>query len=446
MSCSNSTFDGRPVSGAWAKVDIDKTGKVFNVVNDLLPRNLMKQKTAAAKKEQKLTRDEAIQAALAATKIQKTKVQKIEDPEIVAFPYQGEPVMAWKVMLKAGQPAREWKVYVRASDGKILEKISLIKYVGGQGRVFNPNPVVVLDDPSLKDSSVIPAQAYEEVTLENLDSSGFLDGSFVSTKRTANRVQSNNHSFKFKRPDRAFKEVMVYYHIDQVQQYIQSLGFDNVNNRAIEVNIDGTTQDNSFYSPMTKSLTFGTGGVDDAEDADIILHEYGHSIQDNQVPGFGPSGEARAMGEGFGDYLAGSFFESLKSNKLKPCVGTWDAVAYSNDDPPNLRRLDSAKKYPQDMEGEEHADGEIWSACLWQLRGKLGQKKTDKLVFAHHFLIPSTASFKDASQALITADQNLNGGANEAKIRDICVRRGIFAGSNAKEKAKKPSKKKGAGK
>ena len=35
--------------------------------------------------------------------------------------------MAWKVMLKAGQPAREWKVYVRASDGKILEKINLIK-------------------------------------------------------------------------------------------------------------------------------------------------------------------------------------------------------------------------------------------------------------------------------------------------------------------------------
>ena len=61
---------------------------------------------------------------------------------------------------------------------------------------------------------------------------------------------------------------MVYYHIDQVQQDIQSLGFNNVNNRAIEVNIDGTTEDNSFYSPMTKSLTFGTGGVDDAEDSE----------------------------------------------------------------------------------------------------------------------------------------------------------------------------------
>ena len=27
--------------------------------------------------------------------------------------------------------------------------------------------------------------------------------------------------------------------------------------------------------------------ADDAQDADVICHEYGHSIQDNQVPGWG---------------------------------------------------------------------------------------------------------------------------------------------------------------
>src|SRR3712207_7035090 len=40
-------------------------------------------------------------------------------------------------------------------------------------------------------------------------------------------------------------------------------------------------------SPFTKNVTFGNGGVDDAEDADIILHELGHAIHDNQVPGWG---------------------------------------------------------------------------------------------------------------------------------------------------------------
>jgi len=36
----------------------------------------------------------------------------------------------------------------------------------------------------------------------------------------------------------------------------------------------------------------------------VIVHEYGHAIQDDQVPNFGLSSEGGAMGEGFSDYLA----------------------------------------------------------------------------------------------------------------------------------------------
>jgi hypothetical protein len=34
-------------------------------------------------------------------------------------------------------------------------------------------------------------------------------------------------------------------------------------------------------------LAFGEGGVDDAEDVDVVLHEYGHAIQHDTVPGWG---------------------------------------------------------------------------------------------------------------------------------------------------------------
>jgi hypothetical protein len=102
----------------------------------------------------------------------------------------------------------------------------------------------------------------------------------------------------------------------------------------ITVHIDGRSDDNSHYSPTTKSLVFGTGGVDDAEDAEIILHEYGHAIQDDQVPGWGASHEAGSMGEGFGDYFAGSFFAESKPQTLRPAIGSWDAVAYSGAERP----------------------------------------------------------------------------------------------------------------
>ncbi len=107
-------------------------------------------------------------------------------------------------------------------------------------------------------------------------------------------------------------------------------------------------------------------------------------------------------------------------------LGNWDAVAYSGAEPPFLRRLDSNKRYPKDIKSEVHDDGEIWSACLWELRAALGRKPAETLVIAHHFLISRKASFEDAVKALITADKNLNHGANESVIRDVFVRRGIL--------------------
>ena len=43
--------------------------------------------------------------------------------------------------------------------------------------------------------------------------------------------------------------------------------------------------DNSYYTAGT--LNFGEGGVDDAEDADIIIHEYGHASRISKFPGEG---------------------------------------------------------------------------------------------------------------------------------------------------------------
>ena len=428
-------YNKEPISGGWIKVDIDKDSKVFNVLNDLVPTTALK-KMGKVGKTRKVGDKDAISAALQAIGGDKRGKKDIEIAgcEKCFYPAAGTVTPAWKITIRMRKPAEEWLIYVDADDGSVLSKESILKRATAQGRVFDPNPVVTLNDTLLADTSPIPNTAYFEIELKRLDGNGMLDGDFVSTRPTSNRVQSANGKFLFKRGQKAFNEVMVYYHIDRVQHYIQQLGFDNINNRQIEVDVNGTTDDNSFYSPTTKSLTFGTGGVDDAEDADIILHEYGHSIQDDQVPGFGPSGEARAMGEGFGDYLAGSYFADLKSDKLRPCVGSWDATSYSGDDPPNLRRLDSNKRYPKDIVGEEHDDGEIWSACLWELRSAVGRRTGDILVLAHHFQISRSASFEDAANALILVDKQLNSGANETEIRDIYVRRGIFPNPKRKNR------------
>jgi hypothetical protein len=80
------------------------------------------------------------------------------------------------------------------------------------------------------------------------------------------------------------------------------------------------------------------------------------------------------------------------------------------------------------------ANGEIWSACLWELRGLLGRQTTERLVVAHHFLLSRNAGFEDGANALITADKNLNKGANEKAIRDVYVSRGILPNSRRQNK------------
>ena len=148
---------------------------------------------------------------------------------------------------------------------------------------------------------------------------------------------------------------MGYYWITQAQRYIQSLGFGstlpNVNKRQQLLRIDQFGGDNSFYRDGTGKLTItlGKGGVDDAEDAEVIVHEYGHSVQDDQVPGFGSTPEAGAIGEAFGDYLAVTVSQHFAPTPDEPCVADWDSTSYTRTTPHCLRRIDGTKLYPADL-------------------------------------------------------------------------------------------------
>jgi Zn-dependent metalloprotease len=416
-------INDKPISGAWVRIDIDKNGKIYNVDNSSISDINSKQEMDEVE-EKSISEKEAKKIVI--EDLKRTNVEVL-DSELEYVTINNVPLKAWKILAKVEDPREDWKVYIKADDGTIVKKLNIIKDLNGRGRVFDPNPVVKLNNLNLDDDSPIPEQAYDEVVLKDLDGSGNLDGPYVSTRTTNNRIHSTNNQFLFNRQDRAFKETMVYYHIDRFQRYIQELGLNNVLNHPINVNIDGRTDDNSHYSPLDKDLTFGIGGIDDAEDADIILHEYGHAIQDDIIPGWGEHKEGRSMGEAFGDYCAASFFADEKSDILKPTVGNWDAIFYDVRIPRCLRRLDSNKLYPKDMTGEEHNDGEIWSACLWEMHALLGSKIADKLIIAHHFLLNRFAKFEDAANAILVANEQLNEGRNKEAIRSIFEKRGILS-------------------
>lgn len=411
-----------PVEGAELNVGLDSAGNVLMVAGDY------KAGLPALSTKPGITAGAAAAAARQAVGVPQAHV----DSSALVVYADGPVALSWKVTLSSDEPLGAWEVFVDAAGGQLVASRSLLRQVTGSGRVFNPNPVASLKDASLRDkndaANAVPEAGYSTVSLLGLDGSGYLRGQYVSAsaKRSRDTAFSSSNSFNYNRSQLGFEQVMAYYHIDRTQRYIQSLGFTNVDNRQQSVVSNGTTADNSFYSPSNKGITLGTGGVDDGEDADVIIHEYGHSIQDNQVPGFGKTNEGGAMGEGFGDYLAFSMSPISQTGAYFACIAEWDATSYASGNPPCLRRLDSNKVYPTNIVNEVHADGEIWSRALYDIWNDLGKATADKLVIQSHFYLTSSANFTAGANAIITANRALfNSSQNETKLRAIFAARGI---------------------
>jgi hypothetical protein len=193
--------------------------------------------------------------------------------------------------------------------------------------------------------------------------------------------------------------------------------------------VNGTREDNSWYSPTDRLLTFGTGAIDDAEDGETIVHELGHAIQDAIIPDFGQSEEAAAMGEGFGDYLAASFFAENKPEKYRTSVMTWNGLLdglESHLEPPAVRRVDERLSYADfSARGDEHDNGQIWAAVLWDVRRALGRVDADRVIVESHFQLDGFTSFARGARAIIDADQNLTGGCHEDALRRIMRKRRV---------------------
>jgi zinc metalloprotease ZmpB len=305
----------------------------------------------------------------------------------------------------------------------------------GVGTVFFPNPVAQLQDQSLtdqKDADYAALQpAYRDVTLTDLDGSGFLVGAWAQVKsETGNPAYSPTNAFRYHRDDDRFEQVMAYYWVTQAQRYIQSLGFGTgrypaVNKQSQRVRINQLGYDNSFATdhPVAE-LRFGKGGVDDAEDAEVILHEYGHAIHFAQGFVFATE-EAGAISEGFGDYWAADVTNVVAPTPDPACVADWDSVSYTSATPHCLRRVDSNVHYPESLRGEVHADGRIWSRALWDIRGALGHVKADTVVLNAQFSFPGSSMADLATRTVATA-QAIYGTPEANAVRKAFTDRGIL--------------------
>ena len=315
----------------------------------------------------------------------------------------------------------------------------------GATLVFDPNPITSAGQIS----GYIPNNAYSQVSLTDFlgNSNGglyTLAGRFceITDLETPSNVlpTSSTTEFGFSADDDCFGAVMCFYHISKSASRLQDLGFQDAMNGPVRVDHRGLNMDtNAYYTtnepgrPGEGYMAFGNGpnGRPIAEDADVVYHEFGHAMQDNQSPGsfFREAGitgmEPGSISEGFGDYWAFSmtYDANMKGPFQDPeSVGEW---AW-NGQP--LRRTDSTKHYPEDLNSEVHDDGEMWAAALVEIFYAIGRESTDKVVVYSHYLVPTSGpTFADAANALIAADDQLYNGEHRNTIGDIMIKRGFIS-------------------
>lgn len=302
-------------------------------------------------------------------------------------PREGEYFLAWDFVATTRNPAHAWRIVVDATTGGVIQVLDLLQYATGTSDVYDPNPVVTTGNTTLSvgtAAATLNAQRVP-VILQRLNppvgGKLHLDGLYVNMQELETPAfaepENAGGAFSYGADTREFLNAMTYFHIDRFQDYIQvDLSMTNVANFSIAVDPQGLGgADNSHYNPATKILAFGEGGVPDAADAHVILHEYGHAIQDDVNPGVYAGNYDGGTMEGFGDLLAAIYYDDKHAvpAATRGWMMSWDAAPLGGGSWPG-RRYDVPWLFtgPEFGSASGHGRGQLWAATIFELYRKLG--------------------------------------------------------------------------
>ena len=409
---------GVPVYGAEIAVTVAPSSTVDFVMNGYQPglqvASLVPTRTAA----------EARAAAL--DYLQVAGEVSFERTRLVVVPTPGAARLAWEVRLvPAGSPVGDWELLVDAGSGEIFQVVDRALYVDGNGNVFDPDPLSSahatygspgFSDAGDADSAQLTGQL-ANVVLRDLTLNGgtySLVGPWAEIEDAESPKKGlftqASSTFNFTRFQDGFEAVNTYHHIDTFMRHVNvTLGLDVHPFQypgGVQFDPHGLSgQDNSHYTPSSGRLAFGEGGVDDAEDADVIVHELGHGLHD-WVTASGIS-QVDGLSEGTSDYLAASYSRSFgqwaPADPQFQWVFGWDG----HNEFWAGRVTDYPGHYPEDLTGQIHTDGQIWATCLMKIWDQIGRDASDKAVLAGLGMTSSTTNQQDAAQAALDAAVNM---------------------------------------
>lgn len=352
-------------------------------------------------------------------------------PRLVAYADESPARLAWVFQWRDPRGGDAWEIVADATNGDILEKRSTLLHVDGGGMVFHPDPLTSAMagygeggyvDANDADSPDLQSQQTFGVLKDIKEADGVysLDGPWTYCVDFDPPSSSDDcpaaliaPEFIFTRADAWFEAVNAYHHIDAFMRYLNdTLGVEVIPNSTDgRVGFDphgANGDDNSYFDSAADLLSFGEGGVDDAEDADVVIHELGHGIHDWVTNG-GLS-QVQGLSEGTGDYLASSYNRSFdrwtSSDPQYYWMFHWDGHnEYWSGRVTNWHLTHS---YPNNLGTGIHAMGQYWSSCNLIARDAIGRNAMDTAVLRGLAMTTASANQKVAAQAVVVAAEAMD--------------------------------------
>lgn len=231
---------------------------------------------------------------------------------------------------------------------------------------------------------------------------------------------------KLMRGDAGFEQLHVLYHVEQFRNHLTSLGMPNVASTMLEVDAEAYAGEDassfhpapSFFSPAYSVLRIGVGGVDDAEDADIIIHEYIHHLV-HDVTRYTSSigGERNTLEEGLCDYFSVSYSRAISEYGWED-VFNWDGhnVFWEG------RKATTDKCYDTTQFSDIYQHTDLVASVLMDAYEELGRSETDKMVLRSIPTILNNVSLRDYFGQMVLQENTLRNLDNANALKTILLK------------------------
>ncbi|MHB1278345.1 MAG: hypothetical protein ACYC1Q_08095 [Bacteroidia bacterium] len=303
-----------------------------------------------------------------------------------------------------------------------------------QANVFYPDPLTSsqmpyggayldfndADSPALNNERIM-----RPFVADFLNDSFFLRDSVLHFTELENPVSQQpilvTPLFDFTRNQQEFEFVNSFYHLQSWIRRVHDLGYP-MPGQTIQVDPHAANgADVSGFTPAfgEMALLFGEGGIDDAEDADVVVHELGHALSYSVTPGTNNGLERTSFEEGNCDYFAMSYSRQI-SNFGWEKTFNWDG-----NETWQGRIVNTSKVMPANYTSNKYGNAEIWVAALREIYDSVGPDITDRLVLCALYNQVTNMTFAQMANNCLQCDSILNNGANGALIFNAMNTRGL---------------------